>query len=464
MSFFSKKKETSESTESENTNLTTSLYEQNIEIASKNKSLSALRKLYELSISVLDVGDLASNFSKVIREELSFEFVAIYTFNQEQKMFYQTASSSSTRLNTVENEFDFHLGKLLISQHDKKFISDLLETENQNYTENIELFWGKQIDSEQYEKIQKQGHLKSLLVSPLRINDNITGMVAYGFNRSYQSFSDHEIESLGNFNNIIAVSTDRAILYQKLQNTNSQLEAANKKLTFLDKQKTEFVSLASHQLRGPLTAINGYVELLIGGDYGEINQSISEPLKKIQTATRDLSVLVGDYLDVTRIELGKMKYNFDSVSLSEMAFEVVYELEPVMQKHQLELTVKISDQECLVHADRNKIKQVMVNLVDNAIKYSNNGSITISVSINDHTKKVMFSVMDTGPGINPEILPILFDKFVRAPGAEQANSAGTGLGLFVAKKIISEHGGRIWAESEGLGKGATFSFELDLLE
>lgn len=238
------------------------------------------------------------------------------------------------------------------------------------------------------------------------------------------------------------------------------LKVANVRLKELDRQKSEFVSLASHQLRSPLTAINGYVGMLIDGDYGKISKDAIEALGKVQIAAQDLSLLVGDYLDVTRIELGRMKYNFEDFSISEMVKEVIDEVEPVIEKKQLKLESKIPKDDLVVHADRNKLKQVMLNLVDNSIKYTPEGSLTIVIE--KIGNKARFSVTDTGIGIANNILPNLFEKFVRAPGAHKINIGGAGLGLFVGKKIMTEHKGRIWAESLGLNKGSTFSFEIDL--
>lgn len=238
----------------------------------------------------------------------------------------------------------------------------------------------------------------------------------------------------------------------------ANLKKANDKLEMLDEQKTEFVSLASHQLRGPLTAINGYIDLIRDGDYGEISKEVKETLGKVQHATDDLVQIVGDYLDVSRIELGKMKYTYEDFSFRDMVEEVSQEMTPVLDKANLKLEVELSDEDLIVYADRNKLKQVALNLVDNSIKYSEKG--VIKIIANGNPKKAVFSVKDQGKGIEPGQVDNIFAKFVRAPGSNKFNAAGTGLGLFIAKEIIGNHKGKIWAESEGLGKGSTFSFEV----
>ena len=241
------------------------------------------------------------------------------------------------------------------------------------------------------------------------------------------------------------------------------LKKVNDKLEILNKQKTEFVSLASHQLRGPLTAINGYVEMIHAGEYGKITSDTKEALSKVKLASHDLSILVGDYLDVTRIELGKMKYQKEVMSFNTILDQVVTEMTPVIEKASMKLVVDHTKEELLVNVDRNKLKQVMLNLVDNAVKYGGEGVVAIAAK-KVEGNKVRFSVTDDGSGIAKEILPTLFHKFTRAPGAQQVNSSGTGLGLFVAKKILDAHKGKIWAESEGVGKGSSFLFDIDIVD
>lgn len=240
------------------------------------------------------------------------------------------------------------------------------------------------------------------------------------------------------------------------------LQKANARLKELDKQKSEFVSLASHQLRGPITAVNGYVSLILSGDYGPISREIQEALTKVQTASQDLGVLVGDYLDITRIELGRMKYEFANVSFTQIVKDVCDQMSQVADHSGLRFEKQIPDEPMMVYADAKKLKQVMLNLVDNAIKYTPQGTITVSARVLQG--KAQFSVKDTGTGMSTKVLESIFEKFVRAPGAQRVNATGTGLGLFVARKIITEHKGRIWAESAGEGKGSTFLFEVDMLK
>lgn len=237
---------------------------------------------------------------------------------------------------------------------------------------------------------------------------------------------------------------------------------ANERLKELDQQKNEFVSMASHQLRGPLTAVKGYGSMLLEGDFGELQPGVKEAIEKIYKSTQDLVVVVGDYLDVSRIEQGRMQYDFSTFDLKELAESVVGELKPTAEKAKLALDFDFTPgANYTVNADKGKIKQVIGNLIDNSIKYTPSGSVHVWVTAKVPEKKLLVSISDTGVGIHPDVMPKLFAKFTRAPDASETNILGTGLGLYVAKKMIEAHHGRVWAESAGQGKGATFFIELD---
>ena len=248
---------------------------------------------------------------------------------------------------------------------------------------------------------------------------------------------------------------------QKIQNLAKDLELANEHLKELDQQKSEFVSLASHQLRGPLTAIKGYASMLLDGDFGELANEVKDAVDKIFQSTQDLVVLVNDYLDVSRIEQGRMQYDFSTFDMRDLVVTVVTELKPNIERAKLSIDFDYDmSGSYALNADQGKIKQVISNIIDNAIKYTPKGSIHLWLTHTTATK-ILLTISDTGVGIHPDVLPRLFEKFTRAPDASKTNIMGTGLGLYVARKMIEAHNGRIWADSAGQGKGSSFFIELE---
>ncbi len=247
-----------------------------------------------------------------------------------------------------------------------------------------------------------------------------------------------------------------------LEKANDRLEIANEKLKELDKQKTEFVSIASHQLRSPVTAIKGYSSMLLEGDYGILGDQVKEVVQVIFESSQKLILVIEDFLNVTRIELGKMKYEMSEFDLADLSKTVINELKPMIEKRGLTLNFTKARGKFLVNADYGKISQVVGNLIDNANKYTKQGTITVRLERREEGGQghIRFAVSDTGIGIKQETMPHLFEKFIRAVDAGKTNIIGTGLGLYVAKQIVEAHNGRIWAESEGIGKGSTFLVEL----
>ena len=249
-----------------------------------------------------------------------------------------------------------------------------------------------------------------------------------------------------------------------LSSANQNLKKSNIKLEELNLQKTEFISIATHQLRGPLGSIKGYASLMLEGDFGPVDGKMRTAAETIMRSAQSLAVIVDDYLDVSRIEQGRMKYDFQVFDLKELVQSIVTDFTPIVSMTHLDLSFDYAkNEQFLTHADKGKIKQVITNLLDNSIKYTPAGTLhlTLERSVSDTGEKnILFAIKDTGVGIEPEVLPLLFARFSRAPDASKTNMLGTGLGLFVAKKIIEMHQGRIWAESEGRGKGSRFCVEL----
>jgi signal transduction histidine kinase len=250
---------------------------------------------------------------------------------------------------------------------------------------------------------------------------------------------------------------------EKIETLAADLKKANEHLTELDRQKSEFVSFATHQLRAPLTAMKGYASLILEGDMGELAKETREGVTRIFDATNTLVKIVDDYLNVSRIELGMMKYAFETMDLKQLIEDTVAEMKPNIDKSRLVFTFTAEEngRNYRITADRDKLKQVITNLIDNAIKYTPRGSITATLARDDESHKFIFTVKDTGIGISPEILPRLFQKWSRAVNGAKTNIRGTGLGLYVAKQIVEAHHGKLKVESAGEGKGTAFIVELE---
>lgn len=251
-------------------------------------------------------------------------------------------------------------------------------------------------------------------------------------------------------------------LARNLEQTNSNLEHANNRLKDVDKLKTEFLSLASHQLRSPLTAIKGYSSMLIEGSFGKLSAKIDEPIKRIYTSAQGLVNIVEDLLNVSKIEQGGMKYEMSEVDLAPLVKTLFAEMQIPAQNKKINFTMHVAENEkFMTLADAVKIKQVLLNLTDNSIKYTPEGG-TVDISLTRVDGTIEFAVKDNGVGISPETKAKLFEKFSRGEGGKM-NTGGSGLGLYLAKQIALAHKGDIVIESEGLGKGSVFKVVLPSL-
>lgn len=234
------------------------------------------------------------------------------------------------------------------------------------------------------------------------------------------------------------------------------LEKANARLKELDHQKTEFLSIASHQLRTPLSILKGYIELIEDGAYGKPTKKMIKVLGDMDESNERLVKLIDEFLDITRIEQGRTKFSFEDASLSDLIHDVVKELHARAHDEGLALTTDLSKDAKSVTMDVDRIRHVVFNYIDNAIKYSERGTIRVVLEYDEAGATVR--VIDEGRGFDPVDQANFFQKFYRGENVKGTNVNGTGLGIYVCHKFIEAHGGRVWAESEGIGKGSEFGF------
>lgn len=252
-------------------------------------------------------------------------------------------------------------------------------------------------------------------------------------------------------------------LRKEIESLAENLEKANVRLKALDKQKSEFVSIASHQLRSPLTSIRGYASLLLEESYGKMPKKAIEPLERIAQSSKLMALAIEDYLNVSRIESGNMKYNKADFNLRDEVDHVCDDLRSDALKRGLILIFRTDlNSRGVVNADLGKTVQIVQNLIHNSIKYTEKGTVKVLVRDDIKKKKIYVDIIDTGIGMNDETKKTIFQKFERAANANTVNIHGTGLGLFVALKMAEAMGGTITGHSDGDGKGSRFTFEMPL--
>lgn len=247
----------------------------------------------------------------------------------------------------------------------------------------------------------------------------------------------------------------------KIQETAQEIYSANKALKRLDKAKSDFISSASHQLRSPLSVVKGIASMLIDGSYGKVTGEIKSALEKVYISNERLIGLIESLLNISHLEEGRVEFVFAKIDLNLIAKKAVDGL--ALQAQNKKLYLKFSPwkrTKLLVWADESKVTEAVSNLVDNALKYTRKGGVTVEIKKVSSSARV--TVRDTGIGLKRDEKKNLFQKFVRAGRGNKMSVVGTGLGLYVVRKMIEAHKGKIWAESAGEGRGSSFIIELPL--
>jgi signal transduction histidine kinase len=301
----------------------------------------------------------------------------------------------------------------------------------------------------------------------LRTTHGDLGYMMLGFKKSGEPYSQKDKRLLSTIADEIAISLQNALHFEEIQTFNktlqekvlqatSELRRTNDKLKALDETKDEFITMASHQLRTPLTSVKGYLSMVLEGDAGKLNTQQKELLTQSFISSQRMVYLIADLLNLSRLNTGKFVIEAIPVDLSEVVQGEIDQLRETAKSRGLTLAYDRPENFPKLMLDETKIHQVVMNFIDNAIYYTPSGG-TITIKLNETKTAIEYRVVDDGIGVPKADQHRLFTKFYRAGNARRARPDGTGLGLFMAKKVIAAQGGAIIFESEE-GKGSTFGF------
>ncbi len=421
-----------------------------------------LKKLSEFIAYELDLRNLLERFIKILTEELKLKKSYILLLDKADDIFKVESYLDGRK----SIEFDQKNPLIRFLKKEKEIIiyeeleRKIIELEQNRERKDLEQIGGE---------IKK---VNASLCVPIFSRNDLTAILFLGEKLSGDMYTQEDLNMFEILAPEIAAALEKAKLYEEtkkfgeklkveVEKATADLMLANDRLKQLDQSKTEFIYITSHQLRTPLSGLKGFLSMLLEGDFGELDQIKRDVIKDLLRSAERLVRTVNLFLDISRIEVGKLRVEKKKVSIENLITEVIQEFIPEIDKKGLTIQFKKPEKSLgMVKMDRDKIKDAILNLVDNSIKYTEKGEIIIKAGIKN--KMLEVAVEDTGMGIAKEDLPQLFAKFSRGSNRPPINPGGSGLGLFVVKKIIDLHEGEVWAESEGLGKGSRFIFRISV--
>jgi signal transduction histidine kinase len=293
----------------------------------------------------------------------------------------------------------------------------------------------------------RQTGFRAVMAVPLVREERVVGGLVVR-RRAPGAFDQDVVDLVQTFANQSVLAIENARLFQELSEKSLQLEIASQ-------HKSQFLANMSHELRTPLNAILGYTELILDDIYGETPAPIRDVLERVQQNGQHLLGLINDVLDLSRIEAGRLTLALDEYSMEQVVQTVYTATEALAAEKGLALSVDIQPDLPVGRGDERRLTQVLLNLVGNAVKFTESGSVGIRASAADG--RLVVSVRDTGPGIAEDEQGRIFEEFQQADSSSTRAKGGTGLGLAISRRIVALHGGRLWVESK-VGEGSTFSF------
>lgn len=406
------------------------------------QSVEELKALGEVSQAVNSTLDLETVLSNIVRHAVQLSRAdagTIYELDESEQIFLPRINYG------ISEEFIHEMRKSKLRVGDATVIGQAAILRNPDQIADIDQVTDYPVTH------MKEAGFRALLALPLLHKERLIGGLVVRRKKAGE-FPPPIVGLLQTFAAQSVLAIHNARLFQEIEEKGHEIELANQ-------HKSQFLANMSHELRTPLNAILGYTELILDNIYGDVPEKIQDVLERLEKNGRHLLSLINDVLDLSKIEAGRLTLSLNDYSIEEVLQTALTSIEALATEKNIELKSVIPSNLVIAKGDEQRIAQVLLNLLGNALKFTDEGLVKLELTVSNET--FLISVHDTGPGLSEDDQKKIFKEFYQADGSSTRKKDGTGLGLSITKKIVEMHGGRIWIEST-LGKGSTFSFTLPI--
>lgn len=446
-----------------------------------------IAKLTDELTNSIDLSKIVDSIVDSIKQSMQLDRAGVLLINQSEgvvkyKIEKVIGFNENNGISLVQDNF--------LTQHLEKTQKPLVRDEIQLLEKNSVSVVEKQSFSQLTENMK---HIEASLCLPMIISSKLIGIIVLGSKISGDAYTSDDLNLLNTLSKQAAIAVDNARLYKEVQDFSKTLQQkvdeqtkeirgqknkvekalavekqanelekhANEELKHLDENKTDFMLITQHHLRTPLSVNNGFLDLILNGTFGKVPQKLKDVISRLSESTQKEIDVVNELLDVSSYQIGKEVIHFHPIDFEALMEETLKDLTAEAEAKGIYLKYEKQGELPKVPADRMKLKLVLTNVIDNCIKYTGEGGVTVNMKVKND--KFLISVTDTGIGLSEEVMQNLFKQsFHRGEQAKKLFAVGKGLGLYLSGKIIEGHHGRIWAESRGDGKGSVFNIELPL--
>lgn len=412
------------------------------EIIRRASDMETVARVSAATTTMLDLDELLQSVSDLTKMSFNLYHAHVYLLDKNKEQLVLAAGAGQVGKQMKE------AGHHIAMNNEKSLVARTARSMNGLIVNNVQ-------DEPDYMSHPLLSETKSEMIVPMIVGKELVGVLDVQSEQA-DRFTDDDMKLMHTLADQIAVAVQNAMAFARERETIEQLVE-------IDRLKQEFLANMSHELRTPLNSIIGYSEVLIDGVDGDLNEEALEDVQAIHSSGKHLLEIINQILDLAKIDAGQMQLSYKPLSLDKLLSDVVRSSQILVKDKPVEMALIEESPISLVNADPVRLNQIMLNLISNAVKFTEEGSVTVRYGVDTTDENmVMVRVEDTGMGMTQEDLEVIFERFRQADGSSTRRAGGTGLGLNITRELILMHGGDIGVESE-LGKGSTFWFKLPAL-